>query len=149
MTEQVLDDMKRVLDFRPPARFQMLHFLRQTPQLVLGQPLAFGVLLGHMSRHRFTDVFGALFHTPVAGATERRDFVAVHQRVGLRHVGDIACCADEGVPMRQVEFVERQPHETLLQAKSTHAVAMHPLVSYISRHTTKRSVCPFQPPVIL
>lgn len=39
MTEQVLDDMKRMLDFYPHAGLQMLHFSVRRPSLLLGSAL--------------------------------------------------------------------------------------------------------------
>lgn len=57
MTEQVLDDMKRMLDFRPDAGLQILQLFRQAPQFIVGQSLAFGALHGHVPRHRFANVF--------------------------------------------------------------------------------------------
>ena len=97
MTEQVLDDMKRMLDFRPHAGLQMFQFFRQAPQLIVGQRLAFGAPHGHVLRHRFADIFGPFFNTLVAGVAERGDLIAVQQRVRLRHVGDIGGRADDGV----------------------------------------------------
>lgn len=91
--EHVFGDMKRMLDFRPYACIQMLQLFHHAPQFIVGQRLAFGALHGHMPRHRFTDVFGPLFHTLVAG-------VALQRVMGLYHVGDIAGRADDG--MQQV-----------------------------------------------
>ena len=95
MTEQVLDDMKRMLDFCPNTGLQMLQLLGHSSQFILGQRLAFGALHVHMPRHRFTAIFGPLFHTLVAGVAERGTLAAVQQRVRLRHVGDIASRADD------------------------------------------------------
>jgi hypothetical protein len=67
MTKQVLDDMERMLDFRPDASLQMLELFRQASQFIVGQRLAFGALHGHMPRHRFADIFKLLFHALVAG----------------------------------------------------------------------------------
>lgn len=97
MDEQVLDDMKRMLDFRAHAGLQMLQFIRQAPQFVLGQRLAFGALHGYMPDDRFADAFGALFHALIAGIAERCDFVAMQQCMRLGHVGDITRCADDAV----------------------------------------------------
>jgi hypothetical protein len=36
MTKQVLDDMKRMFDFRPDASLQMLQLFRQAPQFIVG-----------------------------------------------------------------------------------------------------------------
>lgn len=66
MTEQILDDMKRMLDFRPDAGLQMLELFRQAPQFIVGQRLAFGTFHGHVPRHRFADVLGPLFYPLVA-----------------------------------------------------------------------------------
>jgi len=41
MTEQVLKDMERMLDFCPNTRLQMFQLFRQTTQFVLGQTLLF------------------------------------------------------------------------------------------------------------
>ena len=118
MTEQVLDDMKRMLDFRPHARLQVLQFFRQAPQFVLGQRFAFGALHGHMPRDWFSDIFRPLFHTLIAGVTKRRDFIAVQQRVRLRHVGNIAGRADNRM------------HQT---RRGVHAdVRLHPKVPVIA-----------------
>ena len=63
MMEQVLDDMKRMLDFRPHARLEVFQFFRQAHQFVLGQRFAFVALHGHMPRDRFSDVcFGIVPH---------------------------------------------------------------------------------------
>ena len=50
MTEQVLDDMKRMLHFCPHAGLQMLQLFRQAPSLLL-QCRAFGALHGHLPCH--------------------------------------------------------------------------------------------------
>lgn len=50
-----------------------------------------------MPRHRFANVLRPLFHTLVVGVAERGTLVPVQQRVRLRHVGDIACRADDRV----------------------------------------------------
>ena len=97
MTEQVLDDMKRMLDFRTNAGLQMLQLFSQATQFVLGQRLAFGTLHGHMSRHRFANVFGPLFHALVAGVAERDGLATVQQNMRLSHIGDIASRADDGM----------------------------------------------------
>lgn len=55
MTKPVLDDMGRMLDFRPDAGLQMLELFPQASQFIVGQRLAFGALHGHMPRHRFAD----------------------------------------------------------------------------------------------
>ena len=39
MTEQVFDDMKRMLDFYPYACLKMLHFFRQAASLFFGSAL--------------------------------------------------------------------------------------------------------------
>ena len=39
MTEQILDDMERMLDFRPDAGLQMLQLFRQASQFLLGSAL--------------------------------------------------------------------------------------------------------------
>lgn len=88
MTKPVLDDMGRMLDFRPDAGLQMLELFPHASQFIVGQRLAFGALHGHMPRHRFADIFKPLFHALVAG-------VAVRQR--MRRVGDISVRADDGV----------------------------------------------------
>ena len=95
MTEQVLDDMKRMLHFCPHAGLQMLQLFRQAPQFVIGQRLAFGALHGHVPCHRLADVFGPFFHALIAGVAERGGLVAVQQRVRLGHIGDIAGRADD------------------------------------------------------
>lgn len=43
MTEQVFDDMERVLDFRPNTGLQMLQLFCQAPQFVVGQRLVLSV----------------------------------------------------------------------------------------------------------
>ena len=50
MTKQVLDDMKRMLDFRPDAILQMLQLFRQAAQFAFWQRLAFGAFHGHVPR---------------------------------------------------------------------------------------------------
>ena len=66
MAEQVLDDMKRMLNFRPHAGLQVLQLFSQATQFAFGQRLAFGALHGHMPRHRFADVLRPLFHALVS-----------------------------------------------------------------------------------
>ena len=90
MTEQVLDDMKRMLDFRPRAPLQVLQFFPQAPQFVLGQRFAFAALHGYMPRDRFSDIFRPLFHTVIVGVTKRCGLIDVQQHVCLRQVGNIA-----------------------------------------------------------
>ena len=97
MTEQVLDDMKRMLDFCTNTGLQMFQPLGHSPQFIVGQRLAFGALHGHVPRHRFADVLRPLFHALVAGVAERGTLVAVQQRVRLGHIGDITCRADDRV----------------------------------------------------
>jgi hypothetical protein len=43
-----------------------------------------------VSSHRFADVLGALFDTVITGVAKRCHFVAVQQRVRLRHIRDVA-----------------------------------------------------------
>ena len=80
MTEQILDDMERMLDFRPDAGLQMLQLFRQASQFIVGQRLAFEALHGHVPCHRLADVFGPFFHALIAGVAERGGLVAVQQR---------------------------------------------------------------------
>ncbi len=97
MTEQVFDDMERMLDFRPHAGLQMLQLFRHAAQFVVGQRLAFGAFHGDMPDHRFANIFGALLHALIAGVTERSGLVSMQKRMCLRHVGDIASRAHDGV----------------------------------------------------
>lgn len=94
MTEQVLDDTGRMLDFCPNARFQIFQFFANATQLVLEQSLAFGTLHGHKPRHR-SDAFGPLLHSSIAGVAQVRLSRRHAHCVRLRHVGDIASRADD------------------------------------------------------
>lgn len=62
MTEQILDDMKR-----------MLELFRQTPQFIVGQRLAFGTFHGHVPGHGFACVLRPLLHALATGVAERCD----------------------------------------------------------------------------
>lgn len=97
MTEQVLDDMERMLDFRSNASLQMLQLFRHAPQFVVRQRLALGSLHGHVPRHRFADIFWPLLHALIAGVAQHGLFIAMQQHVRLRHVRDVSRCADNGV----------------------------------------------------
>lgn len=77
MTKQVLDDMERMIDFRPDAGLKMFQLFRQASQFIVGQRHAFGALRGHRPRHRFAHVFGRFFPRPDAGVAERGGLVAV------------------------------------------------------------------------
>ena len=65
MTEQVLDDMEQMLDFRPHAGLEMLQFFKHGPSFVFGQRFAFGTLYRHVPGHRFAEIFHALFNALV------------------------------------------------------------------------------------
>jgi len=97
MTEQVLDDMERMLDFRAHAGLQMLQFFCYAVQFVFGRRLAFGALHSDMPSHRSANIFGALLHALIAGVAERSGLVPMQKRMCLRHVGDIASRAHDGV----------------------------------------------------
>jgi len=58
MTEQVLDDMERMIDFRAYSGLPMLQFLRHAAQFVFGPRLAFGARHGDMPSHRFASISG-------------------------------------------------------------------------------------------
>lgn len=70
MTEQVFDEMERMLNFRPDAGFQMFQLFLHASQFTATQGLAFGALHGDMPRHRFPDVLGPILHALITGVTE-------------------------------------------------------------------------------
>lgn len=87
MAEQVLDDMKWMLDFSAHTCLEMLKLFGHPAQLVLRQRLTFGALHGHVPSHRFADVLGSLFDALIARVAKGCHFIAVQQRVRLRHIG--------------------------------------------------------------
>jgi hypothetical protein len=90
MTEQVLDDMERMLNFRPYACLEMRQFFEHASQLVFGQCLALGALHRHVPSDRLATMFFTLCHTLVIRIAKRCRFVAMQQRVRLRHIRDVA-----------------------------------------------------------
>jgi hypothetical protein len=97
MTEQVLHDMERMLDFRAHAGLDLLEFFLHAAQLVRRQRLAFRALHRDMPSHRLAFILRPLFDALVAGVAKRGDLIAMQQRVRLRDVGDVPCGADQRV----------------------------------------------------
>jgi hypothetical protein len=77
--------------------FRCSNFFCHAAQFVFGQRLAFGALHGDMPSHRFANILGALLHALVADVAERSGLVSTQNRMCLRHVGEIASRAHDGV----------------------------------------------------
>ena len=66
-TQQVLDDVKRMFDFGPNARFVVLDLLQDSPQRRIGQCTAFPRAHRNMPVRPFLFRRSALFNTPITG----------------------------------------------------------------------------------
>src|ERR1035437_7311543 len=97
MTEQVLHDMKRMLNLGANAGLGMFEPFQQTAQGRCRQRFAFTWPHRHVPRHRALNAFFPLLDALVTGIPKSIGFVAVEQGLGLRHVADMACRADYGV----------------------------------------------------
>jgi len=97
MTERVLDDMERMLDFCAHARLQMLQFFRHAGEVIVGQSPAFRTFHGHVFGDRFANILSTFFHVLIASVNKRCGLVAVQQRVRLRHIGNIPSCTNNSV----------------------------------------------------
>lgn len=64
MTEQVLDDMERMLDFRDHAGLQMLPFSIMRASVFACSSSGFGALHGNMPGHSFANIFKSFLHAP-------------------------------------------------------------------------------------
>jgi hypothetical protein len=77
MTEEVLHDVERMLNFRSNACLQVLQLFRHPTEFVVGQRLAFGALHRNVSGHVLFEIFFAFFDALVTSVTHRRDFISV------------------------------------------------------------------------
>ncbi len=87
--EQVLDDVKRMLDFGPQARLDLFDPFLQAAQRVVGQGPAHARAQRHVPGDRRVLILGALGHALVAGIAQRDRFLPVQQAVRLGHVVDV------------------------------------------------------------
>src|SRR3954468_8370929 len=104
MTEQVLNDMKRMLDLGTYAGLNLFQPLFGLAQRVLLERLAYTPFERNMPSDGRFQVLGALLNTLIASVTKGKLFSAVQQRMRLgyvRHVtrrGDQCVCqAGDGV----------------------------------------------------
>lgn len=67
------------------------------PSYFFGQRLAFRALHGDMPGHRFANIFRALLHALIAGVADPSGLVSMQKCMCLRHIGDIASRAHDGM----------------------------------------------------
>jgi hypothetical protein len=97
MTEEVLHDMKPMLNFCPHIRLEVFQLFHLAAEFVVGQRLSFGSLHCDVPGHALAKIFFALFNALVAGITMGCHFIAMQQSVRLSDVGDVARSAHDGV----------------------------------------------------
>lgn len=90
MLKQILDDMKWMLHIPRTLALRISNFSRMDPQFIFRQRPAFGAAHRNMPGHRLAMVLCPLLDTLIRRA-------AMEQRMGLRHVSDVASRTNDGV----------------------------------------------------
>jgi hypothetical protein len=90
MMEEVLHNMKRMINFRPDARLQMLQLFHCATEFVVGQGLPFGSFHRDVPSCSLRQIFFALFNALVTCIAQCGNLVAIQQRMRLRYVGHVA-----------------------------------------------------------
>jgi hypothetical protein len=88
-TQQVLDDVERMLDLSPNARFVILDFLQDSAQPLIGQCAAFIRAHRNMPVRPFLLSPMALFNTPITRIAKGISFFTVQQLIRYRDIGGV------------------------------------------------------------
>jgi len=97
MTEEILDDVERMIDPRPNLGPGPLDGDQQILDGAVAHPLNLAAHDGHLPLHGLALHLDALLYARVACVAKPMVFVAMQQGACLRHVGLVGCCAHHAV----------------------------------------------------
>ena len=97
MSEEILDDVKRVFDLGANAGFNLLDPFAPSPALRIRHRTALAGTQSDMPRDRAAPVFFPLLDTLIARVTEGGNLVTVQKRMSLGDVADIGGRGDHRV----------------------------------------------------
>jgi len=104
VSEDVLDDVKRMLNLRSNTGLGLLELLAQPSCLRIGQRTALTGTQSNVPCHRVILIFFAPLNTLVARITEGRGLVAMQQRLRLGDVAHISGSGDQRMGQSRISI---------------------------------------------